>query len=223
MKHPPRNIVIDWLNTVWSTDLPANSKLVACNLRRYMNSQNDMAWPSIARIAGECGLSDQCIRKHLKLLCSEGWLTQSGKSNLDTFKYQASTPATIAAPATIAPLQSFTPPPATIAAELNNITKQVDSNKGFAIPGLSELLEYAKEKQYTNFDHESFFDFYQSKGWYVGKNKMKDWKAAVRNWNKRNKNANSTRHAGQHNNKGKLSGGDRTRAARQAARDRLAP
>ena len=31
-------------------------------------------------------------------------------------------------------------------------------------------------------DAERFIDFYESKGWFVGKNKMKDWKAAVRNW-----------------------------------------
>lgn len=88
----------------------------------------------------------------------------------------------------------------------------------FVIPTLSALLEYAKEKQYTNFDHESFFDFYQSKGWMVGKNKMKDWKAAVRNWNKRKSNANTTRHTKQHNNKGRVSGGDITRQLREQAR-----
>ena len=33
-----------------------------------------------------------------------------------------------------------------------------------------------------NVDADRFVDFYESKNWYVGKNKMKDWKAAVRNW-----------------------------------------
>ena len=31
-------------------------------------------------------------------------------------------------------------------------------------------------------DPEKFIDFYESKGWMVGKNKMKDWRAAVRTW-----------------------------------------
>ena len=35
---------------------------------------------------------------------------------------------------------------------------------------------------YTNVDAERFVDFYASKDWMVGKNRMKDWKAAVRNW-----------------------------------------
>jgi hypothetical protein len=36
-----------------------------------------------------------------------------------------------------------------------------------------------------NIDPDQFIDFYQSKGWLVGKTKMKDWKAAARNWSKR--------------------------------------
>jgi len=34
---------------------------------------------------------------------------------------------------------------------------------------------------------EQFYDFYQSKGWMVGKTKMKDWKAAIRNWERNRK------------------------------------
>jgi ligand-binding sensor protein len=44
-----------------------------------------------------------------------------------------------------------------------------------------DMKNYISEKAY-NVDAERFFNFYQSKGWYVGKNKMKDWKAAVRTW-----------------------------------------
>ena len=39
---------------------------------------------------------------------------------------------------------------------------------------------------------ESFYDFYESKNWYVGKNKMKDWKACIRTWERRNKPKTST-------------------------------
>ena len=35
-------------------------------------------------------------------------------------------------------------------------------------------------------DPQRFIDFYETKGWMVGKNKMKDWKAAVRTWEQRN-------------------------------------
>jgi len=71
-------------------------------------------------------------------------------------------------------------------------TNSRESNRGkqFSPPSIKDLLHYSAEKNYTGFDHETFFDFYESKGWMVGKNKMKDWKAAVRNWNKRNSNDN---------------------------------
>lgn len=55
------------------------------------------------------------------------------------------------------------------------------SNKRFTPPTLENVIEYCREKGY-NVDAERFIDFYESKGWMVGKNKMKDWKAAVRNW-----------------------------------------
>lgn len=45
---------------------------------------------------------------------------------------------------------------------------------------------YCQEKGYA-MDAERFVDFYSSKGWMVGKNKMKDWKAAVRNWARQDK------------------------------------
>lgn len=51
----------------------------------------------------------------------------------------------------------------------------------FSPPKIEEIRSYIIEKGYS-FEAENFFDFYESKGWFVGRNKMKDWKAAVRNW-----------------------------------------
>jgi hypothetical protein len=48
-------------------------------------------------------------------------------------------------------------------------------------PKIEDLKEYFREKGFEN-ETDKFFDFYTSKNWFVGKNKMKDWKAAVRNW-----------------------------------------
>ena len=61
-----------------------------------------------------------------------------------------------------------------------------DISKRFKAPTPTEVSNYAAEKGY-NMDADSFIDFYESKGWMIGKNKMKDWKAAVRNWNRRDK------------------------------------
>ena len=50
-------------------------------------------------------------------------------------------------------------------------------------PELDWIKEYCKERN-NNVDPEKFFDFYESKGWKVGKEKMKDWEASVRTWEK---------------------------------------
>jgi hypothetical protein len=55
----------------------------------------------------------------------------------------------------------------------------------FIPPTLDEVIAYCQERR-NGIDAERFIDFYASKGWMVGSNKMKDWKAAVRNWEKRN-------------------------------------
>lgn len=55
----------------------------------------------------------------------------------------------------------------------------------FKKPTLQEVDAYMQEINKGSFDEASkFVDFYESKGWLVGKAKMKDWKAAVRNWTK---------------------------------------
>lgn len=53
--------------------------------------------------------------------------------------------------------------------------------KRFVKPTLSEIEQYCIERN-NNVDAQHFYDHYESNGWKVGKNSMKDWKAAVRNW-----------------------------------------
>lgn len=54
----------------------------------------------------------------------------------------------------------------------------------FTPPTLDDVLAYVRERG-SDVDPQRFLDFYASKGWMVGKNPMKDWKAAVRTWEKR--------------------------------------
>lgn len=51
----------------------------------------------------------------------------------------------------------------------------------FQKPTIDEVRLYCKERQ-NRVDPTRFIDFYDSKGWMIGKSKMKDWRAAVRNW-----------------------------------------
>jgi hypothetical protein len=53
--------------------------------------------------------------------------------------------------------------------------------KKFIIPTFNDVLEYCMQNN-LDVDGVKFINFYESKGWMVGKNKMKDWKAAIRTW-----------------------------------------
>jgi hypothetical protein len=54
----------------------------------------------------------------------------------------------------------------------------------FTPPSIDEVRAYCEERG-NNVDPQRFIDFYAAKGWMVGRNKMKDWKAAVRTWEQR--------------------------------------
>lgn len=61
--------------------------------------------------------------------------------------------------------------------------KDKDKDKDI-LPTIEKVTIYCDERK-NNVDPNKFFDFYEAKGWMIGKNKMKDWKAAVRTWEKK--------------------------------------
>lgn len=63
--------------------------------------------------------------------------------------------------------------------------------KFFTPPTVEEVREYCRSRN-NNVDPEQFCSFYESKGWMVGQNRMKDWKAAVRTWERRSERAPAT-------------------------------
>lgn len=65
-------------------------------------------------------------------------------------------------------------------------TEKETKRKRFTPPTVSEVSDYCKERG-SNIDPEQFVDFYASKGWRVGNQPMKDWRAAVRTWEKRSR------------------------------------
>ena len=52
-------------------------------------------------------------------------------------------------------------------------------------PTLGEVVQYVKDNN-LNVDPYQFWNFYESKGWFIGKNKMKNWHSAIATWIKRN-------------------------------------
>ena len=63
----------------------------------------------------------------------------------------------------------------------------------FKKPTRAEVVEYCTEKRLELVDVDVFMDHYEANGWMIGKGKMKDWQATIRNWDRREKEAGSGR------------------------------
>lgn len=78
--------------------------------------------------------------------------------------------------------------------------KAPNAHARFSPPSVSDVEAYCRERR-NDVDPQRFVDFYASKGWKVGSQPMKDWKAAVRTWEQRRKderNASNIGHAEKH-------------------------
>lgn len=67
-----------------------------------------------------------------------------------------------------------------------DIISSTATDKRFKRPSVDEVRDYIASHSYS-VDAEAFCDFYEAKGWRVGNNPMKNWQAAVRTWERRNK------------------------------------
>ena len=68
-----------------------------------------------------------------------------------------------------------------------DIKEKIDKKEKLTLfhpPSIEEVTSYCQERN-NRVDPQQFIDFYTTKGWMVGKNKMKDWKACVRTWERR--------------------------------------
>ena len=187
MQHPPRNPHVlnnatTWILSIFDSELSATQKIICCYLRTHMNDYRDLAWPSVGRIADKCSLGERAVQINLRLICEAGYLVNNGRSNLGTNMYAICTPALDAPPH----INTVTP-----AADAPELTKELTNTiyKGFKPPSIQEVEDYTSTRP-NPIDSEKFCDFYESKGWVVGKSPMKDWKAAVRNWSKGDKSNN---------------------------------
>ena len=68
--------------------------------------------------------------------------------------------------------------------EISIYKKENIKRKSFTKPTIEEIEQYCLERK-NGINANAFYDFYESKDWMVGKNKMKDWKACVRTWEQR--------------------------------------
>jgi|TARA_R110000782_G_scaffold193068_1_gene282667 hypothetical protein len=189
MKHPPRNIdqsCFDWQKIILQkTDMPSNAKYLALYMASYMNMNRDVAWPSQKTIERETGLAHATILKWLDFLVEEGWLAKQSGSRIESNRYWISFPNEVGQSLTYVNQREEVGQPLT--SNNNTITNTIIRDKKFKPPTVQEVEEYS-----STIDAERFCDFYESKGWLIGKNKMKCWKSAARNWERNSKKSDKT-------------------------------
>lgn len=124
-------------------------------------------------LARETGLSSQQVRTALNKLISTNEITSVTSSQgtilqiVSYEKYQIAT-------------SEITNEQPTSNQQVTT-NKNVKKEKKFIIPTFNDVLEYCMQNN-LDVDGVKFINFYESKGWMIGKNKMKDWKAAIRTW-----------------------------------------
>ena len=77
---------------------------------------------------------------------------------------------------------------------INKTETSIAKTKNFRQPTIQELISYAQEINFQNFDPEKFINYYEARGWMIGKNKMKSWKAAVNIWKQNDKSEDNNNH-----------------------------
>ena len=86
--------------------------------------------------------------------------------------------------------QSITSITDSVSVSVSEYVSDKDKRKKFVRPTLEDVRSYCQERN-NKVDPEAFIDFYESKGWKVGNQPMKDWKSAIRTWERRENNKSS--------------------------------
>ena len=135
-------------------------------------------------IAELLGVTDRCARKYLSHLLQLGLIRVV---KFDGRKRYVESTISFQAEWNICSRQDGVSVPHTDNNEyINNNSLSKRESSRFQKPSIDEIRQYCISRN-NSVDPEQFFNFYESKGWTIGKSPMKDWRAAVRTWEKREK------------------------------------
>ena len=162
----------------YNENLTPNAKLLYAEITALIN-MNGECFASNKYFADLYGKSKTTISKWVSELVKEGYVEvkltyKEGTKQIDKRYIQIKKGASLKKQ--VNPILENAKDNNTI---VNNNTTY--SNKK---PSVEEIKQYCLQRN-NRIDAEQFFDFYESKNWYVGKNKMKNWQAAIRTWEKR--------------------------------------
>jgi DNA-binding transcriptional ArsR family regulator len=161
----------------YNKKLTPNAKLLYAEITALCN-MNGKCTASTQYFCRLYEVSRSSIQNWLKLLEDNGYITRDVKYKQGSREIESRYIKLVDTPS----LKNYTDN-TNININNNNITY---SNRKalFKKPTLDDVKSYCIQRN-NNIDAEAFLDFYESKDWKIGKNKMKDWKAAVRTWERR--------------------------------------
>ena len=181
--------VYGWMRT--ELNLKGNELFVYAVIYAFTQSKEQRCRGGLQFLADWCGATKQGVQKNLKSLIAKGLISKdktliNGGNSVSWYATQFHGICNSVSE----PLNSVSRDMQLSLSKKNNRTildnKNNIYNRRFKPPSVGDIAAYCKEHSYT-IDAQYFVDFYESKGWMVGKNKMKDWQAAVRTWARNNK------------------------------------
>ena len=187
--------------------LTGNDLIVYAIIYGFSQDNDSVFSGTRAYLAEWCGTSERSVQRNINSLLEKGLIQQvyhaadnrqvhyravtSDKMSLVTKCHQASDKMS---PVLVTKCHQASDK-MSLAYKDNNIADNIEDNKADSIvvcetptrprfkkPTREEVKEYSLTRATNGVDPDRFFDYYEANGWKVGKNPMKDWQAAFRNW-----------------------------------------
>jgi DNA-binding MarR family transcriptional regulator len=166
--------------------LKGNDLLAYAIIYGFSQAEAQRFTGSLQYLADWCGCTKQGIMKNLKNLQERGLIVkeETKRNGVNSVSYYTTQFHAAVNSVSCGGKLSFTEGgklslPNNI--EHNNKADNQADNKKFYPPTVEDVQAYCMERG-NMVDAQRFVDFYEAKGWLVGKAKMKDWRAAVRTW-----------------------------------------
>lgn len=186
---------ISAMSWAWEQPIDPTTKFVLLALADHANDVDFTCWPSLTHLEKKTGYSRPTIWKAIDRLVEIGLMRRVGTHASGATLYEITVGNVVTRQVSTLPrLGNDVNGVGNVGNKLGNDVTPNHKNhhepsitiKRFVKPSSEELNTYCRERGNT-IDPSAFIDFYESNGWKVGRNPMKDWKAAVRTWEKRTK------------------------------------
>ena len=182
------------LNWEWYTDVNVKTLFIHCLLRANFKDRNHKGIPlkrgqfitSLRKLSIETGLSERQVRTALDKLKMTNELTNDSNNQyriITVLKYNEYQKIDKQDDKEVTNERQASDKQTTTDNNIYNVNKdnKKQVNKRFVKPTFEQVNSYCLERK-NNVDAQRFIYYYESNGWRVGKNPMKDWKASIRTW-----------------------------------------